>query len=82
MLVIFDFGYELVKVCVEVNIFVVLILGVIVSIIVLCVFGLLINKFIFIGFLFIKIKLWEEQLEKLFNLLEIIVLYEFFYKLL
>lgn len=82
MLVIFDFGYELVKVCVEVNIFVVLILGVIVNIIVLCVFGLLINKFIFIGFLFIKIKLWEEQLEKLFNLLEIIVLYEFFYKLL
>ena len=77
-----DPGYELVKVCVEANISVVPIPGVTASITALCASGLPTNKFIFIGFLPTKIKLREEQLEKLSNLLETIVLYESPYKLL
>lgn len=77
-----DPGYELVKVCVEANISVVPIPGVTASITALCASGLPTNKFIFIGFLPTKIKLREEQLEKLSNSLETIVLYESPYKLL
>ena len=77
-----DPGYELVKVCVEANISVVPIPGVTASITALCASGLPTNKFIFIGFLPTKIKLREEQLEKLSNLLETIVLYESPYRLL
>jgi len=77
-----DPGYELVKVCVEVNISVVPIPGVTASITALCASGLPTNKFIFIGFLPTKIKLREEQLEKLSNSLETLVLYESPYKLL
>ena len=77
-----DPGYELVKVCVEANISVVPIPGVTASITALCASGLPTNKFIFIGFLPTKIKLREEQLEKLSNSLETVVLYESPYKLL
>ena len=77
-----DPGYELVKVCVEANISVVPIPGVTASITALCASGLPTNKFIFIGFLPTKIKLREEQLEKLSNSLETIVLYESPYRLL
>lgn len=77
-----DPGYELVKVCVEANISVVPIPGVTASITALCASGLPTNKFIFIGFLPTKIKLREEQLEKLSNSLETLVLYESPYKLL
>ena len=77
-----DPGYELVKVCVEANISVVPIPGVTANITALCASGLPTNKFIFIGFLPTKIKLREEQLEKLSNSLETIVLYESPYKLL
>ena len=77
-----DPGYELVKVCVEANISVVPIPGVTASITALCSSGLPTNKFIFIGFLPTKIKLREEQLEKLSNSLETVVLYESPYKLL
>ena len=77
-----DPGYELVKVCVEANISVVPIPGVTASITALCASGLPTNKFIFTGFLPTKIKLREEQLEKLSNSLETIVLYESPYRLL
>jgi len=77
-----DPGYELVKACVEANISVVPIPGVTASITALSASGLPSNKFIFIGFLPTKIKLREEQLEKLSNSLETIVLYESPYKLL
>ncbi|MGD1715323.1 16S rRNA (cytidine(1402)-2'-O)-methyltransferase [Dapis sp. BLCC M172] len=77
-----DPGYELVKACVEANISVVPIPGVTASITALSACGLPTNKFIFIGFLPTKIKLREEQLEKLSNSLETIVLYESPYKLL
>ncbi|MDE5101662.1 MAG: 16S rRNA (cytidine(1402)-2'-O)-methyltransferase [Trichodesmium sp. St19_bin2] len=77
-----DPGYELVKACVEENISIVPIPGVTASITALCASGLPTNKFIFIGFLPTKIKLREEQLEKLSNLLETIVLYESPYRLL
>ena len=77
-----DPGYELVKVCVEANISVVPIPGVTANITALCASGLPTNKFIFIGFLPTKIKLREEQLEKLSNSLETVVLYESPYKLL
>ena len=77
-----DPGYELVKVCVEANISVVPIPGVTASITALCASGLPTNKFIFTGFLPTKIKLREEQLEKLSNSLETVVLYESPYKLL
>ena len=77
-----DPGYELVKACVEENISIVPIPGVTASITALCASGLPTNKFIFIGFLPTKIKLREEQLEKLSNSLETVVLYESPYKLL
>jgi len=77
-----DPGYELVKACVEINISVVPIPGVTASITALCASGLPTNKFIFIGFLPTKIKLREEQLEKLSNSLETIVLYESPYRIL
>ena len=77
-----DPGYELVKACVEANISVVPIPGVTASITALSASGLPSNKFIFIGFLPTKIKLREEQLEKLSNSLETIVLYESPYRLL
>ena len=77
-----DPGYELVKACVEENISIVPIPGVTASITALCASGLPTNKFIFIGFLPTKIKLREEQLEKLSNLLETIVLYDSPYRLL
>ncbi|MGD1700755.1 16S rRNA (cytidine(1402)-2'-O)-methyltransferase [Dapis sp. BLCC M229] len=77
-----DPGYELVKACVEANISVVPIPGVTASITALSASGLPTNKFIFIGFLPTKIKLREEQLEKLSNSLETIVLYESPYRLL
>ncbi|MDJ0520308.1 MAG: 16S rRNA (cytidine(1402)-2'-O)-methyltransferase [Trichodesmium sp. MO_231.B1] len=77
-----DPGYELVKSCVEANISVVPIPGVTASITALSASGLPTNKFIFIGFLPTKIKLREEQLEKLSNSLETIVLYESPYRLL
>ena len=77
-----DPGYELVKACVEANISVVPIPGVTASITALSASGLPSNKFIFIGFLPTKIKLREEHLEKLSNLLETIVLYESPYRIL
>lgn len=77
-----DPGYELVKACVEANISLVPIPGVTASITALCASGLPTNKFIFIGFLPTKIKLREEQLEKLSNSLETIVLYESPYRIL
>ncbi len=77
-----DPGYELVKACVEANISVVPIPGVTASITALSASGLPTNKFIFIGFLPTKIKLRQEQLEKLSNSLETIVLYESPYRLL
>ncbi len=77
-----DPGYELVKACVEANISVVPIPGVTASITALSASGLPSNKFIFIGFLPTKIKPREEQLEKLSNSLETIVLYESPYRLL
>ncbi|MEM1169062.1 MAG: 16S rRNA (cytidine(1402)-2'-O)-methyltransferase [Cyanobacteria bacterium P01_H01_bin.35] len=77
-----DPGYELVKACVEANISVVPIPGVTASITALSASGLPTNKFIFIGFLPTKIKLRQEQLEKLSNSLETIILYESPYKLL
>ncbi|NES01562.1 MAG: 16S rRNA (cytidine(1402)-2'-O)-methyltransferase [Okeania sp. SIO2F4] len=77
-----DPGYELVKSCVEANISVVPIPGITASITALSASGLPTNKFIFIGFLPTKIKLREEQLEKLSNSLETIVLYESPYRLL
>ncbi|MCL2923411.1 MAG: 16S rRNA (cytidine(1402)-2'-O)-methyltransferase [Trichodesmium sp. MAG_R04] len=77
-----DPGYELVKACVEANISLVPIPGVTASITALCASGLPTNKFIFIGFLPTKIKLREEQLEKVSNSLETIVLYESPYRIL
>ncbi|MEB3340358.1 16S rRNA (cytidine(1402)-2'-O)-methyltransferase [Okeania sp.] len=77
-----DPGYELVKACVEANISVVPIPGVTASITALSASGLPTNKFIFIGFLPTKIKLREEELEKLSNSSETIILYESPYRLL
>ncbi len=77
-----DPGYELVKACVEANISVVPIPGVTASITALSASGLPTKKFIFIGFLPTKIKLRQEQLEKLSNSLETIVLYESPYRIL
>ena len=77
-----DPGYELVKACVEANISVVPIPGVTASITALSASGLPTNKFTFIGFLPTKIKPRQEQLEKLSNSLETIVLYESPYRLL
>jgi len=77
-----DPGYELVKACVEANISVVPIPGVTASITGLSASGLPTNKFLFIGFLPTKIKPRQEQLERLSNSLETIVLYESPYRLL
>ncbi len=77
-----DPGYELVKACVEANISVVPIPGVTASITALSASGLPSNKFIFIGFLPTKIKPRQEQLEKLSNSLETLVLYESPYRVL
>ncbi|NEQ35556.1 MAG: 16S rRNA (cytidine(1402)-2'-O)-methyltransferase [Okeania sp. SIO3I5] len=77
-----DPGYELVKACIETNISVVPIPGVTASITALSASGLPSNKFIFIGFLPTKIKPRQEQLEKLSNSLETVVLYESPYRVL
>lgn len=55
ILLISDFGFILVRKCCEEGIFVIVLSGLCVVIIVLSVFGLFIDRFIFEGFLFVKV---------------------------